>query len=167
MKPARTPIISISEDLRIFRERSRMMSETAIAPTAAAALIARPESSSEECEAESITAVATPAPAPALTPRMCGSANGFLNTACICAPESESAAPARIAVTIRGSRNSFIINALSDSLPQNKVPKISPTPMLVRPDIRSMTQSTRTRANVVAHTAVSLLFIGRVVLVGY
>ena len=51
-------------------------------------------------------AMAAPNPAPELTPMICGSASGFLNTACICAPARASRAPDRTAVRVRGIRNS-------------------------------------------------------------
>ena len=50
-----------------------------------------------------IVAIAAPSPAPPLTPMMCGSASGFRNTACICAPLVASAPPAINAVNTLGT----------------------------------------------------------------
>ena len=46
----------------------------------------------------------TASAAPVFTPRMPGSARGFRVIACMRAPESASAAPARTASTVRGMR---------------------------------------------------------------
>ena len=56
--------------------------------------------------------VATPVPAPALIPRMCGSARGFMNTACMTDPDMASPMPARIAVRSLGSRKLLTIAAI-------------------------------------------------------
>lgn len=102
MKPSMTPAIRSSEARLILVDIQMIIRQIHIAPIDAAILVTSPVPNV-------MVAIATPVPAPALTPRICGSANGFLNTACICAPEIASPAPARIAVMMRGSLSFRII----------------------------------------------------------
>ena len=74
-----------------MRESASTAAAARIAPPKAhrlSALMPRPEASSP-----STVAMAAPSAAPEETPNTCGSAMGLPNTACMHAPEAESAAP--------------------------------------------------------------------------
>ena len=101
-----TPVIRSADALRVRSDIHKIINDIQNAPAAAEMLSAMP------VPAVQSVAMATPVPAPALIPRMCGSARGFMNTACMTDPDMASPMPARIAVRSLGSRKLLTIAAI-------------------------------------------------------
>ncbi len=107
MKPSITPKIRSVAALRTFFDAAMITAAPAPAPmNAAAATEISWKRLPIELAAHKVTAAA-PSEAPELMPIICGSAIGLRNMLCICRPASERAAPASIAVTVRGRRSSM------------------------------------------------------------
>lgn len=104
MKPSITPKIRSVVAFLNFFDAARITMAAARAPRNAAPAVDMPGSVFPENPARppSMVAMAAPKAAPELTPIMCGSARGFRSTLCIWAPASERAAPASMAVAMRG-----------------------------------------------------------------
>ena len=114
MNPNMTPKISRVVALVNRLEAARMIMPAANAPAKDAVTTDNPEKNPvPTIVPPHIVAVAAPNDAPELTPIICGSASGFLNTLCICAPASASAAPASRAVATRGARRCMSTCALA------------------------------------------------------
>lgn len=84
---------------------------------------------------KSIT-TATPKVEPLLIPNIEGSAKGFLNSVCIRSPETDSAAPAKSAVTACGSLYSLTMTEKVLSLPPKNIDESSWKGILTEPTKR-------------------------------
>jgi hypothetical protein len=94
---ATPPKITVVLDAPIFWAVSATSNTAATAPPKAAPAIIQPENTPKA--QHSVTA----SPAPALTPMIPGDANLFVNTLCITAPDTDSAAPDSTQATVLGT----------------------------------------------------------------
>lgn len=105
-----TIIPKISSEALSFNleETNKIRSVTANAPSQAATTTPISEKrEAESCNPKAekpIIKKATPKPAPELSPKIKGSARGFLKRVCICNPQIESATPDKMAVITLGTR---------------------------------------------------------------
>ena len=104
MKPSITPNTNSVVTDRNRAETATTSAAATKAPRNAATATVNPVKKAADVPS-AIVAMAAPSPAPPLTPMMCGSASGFRNTACICAPLAAKAPPAMTAVSTLGTRS--------------------------------------------------------------
>ena len=100
MNPSMTPKMRRTDALLNFFDAYSITAAAAAAPIDADMAIGTPAKAAPAY----IVVRAAPSEAPLLIPMMCGSARGFLKMLCIWEPDRAIAAPARMAVAVRGRR---------------------------------------------------------------